>query len=172
MKKNLLINIYFTTFCFVLLFLFASCSPDSMAYVGNNKWEGEMDNFYGVDAEIDDITFYPQGKADLNITFDINGHEEYIDFEGTYKIDSNYSFEAIFNCNDDMLNQDIFSIPGAGPGGFPLYADAIEYRVEMEGDLNGYTNKGEGDYKMKFKIYYENGDVIEGKCEDEWKLSR
>ncbi len=162
MKKYLLLKIIFITFIIILLFLFNSCSPDSMAYMAGNTWNGELNNFgrFG-DADIEDATFHPKGEVTMTIKFDDSGHEEDIDLKGTYKIDSNYNFDAILYSNDDYINSKIFP-----------NVDAVEYRLEMEGTLNGYTGKGDGEYKMKCTVHLDNGTSVSERIDDDWELTK
>ena len=131
-----------------------------MAYMAGNSWEGNLNNFGKFkDAEIEDATFHPQGEVQMTITFDSSGDEEEVDFEGIYKIDSNYNFEAILYGNDDMVDQDLFPD-----------IDRIDYRLEMEGYLNGYSREGYGEYTLKCTAYYHDNTIIKDRIDGDWEL--
>lgn len=156
------------------LFLLISCSPEVMLDLYDYK--GDMDDIFNDSSGKLDVSFSGTSTITLKLKIDTWDGDRTITFgDGSYLVESNYYFCADLDENVDyniVLWKNIIDSAGIedlNDIDLDDY-DSIKLKLELEGYLNSYEGKGEGDYKMKCRAELETGEVKNGEIKGDWVL--
>jgi hypothetical protein len=158
----------------ILLFLFLSCSSEVMLDI--SSYYGEMYNIFNDNKGEIEVDFSGTKSIELELEVDTWDGDRDIIFKGTYFIESNYYFCAVFDLEDIDYNVvlwkniiDSSGIEDLDDIDLDDY-ESIQLKLELEGYLNYCTGNGEGDYKVICKAELETGEVKKGQIKDDWEL--
>lgn len=166
--------IFFFLLCFS--FLLITCSNEVMLDLYDYK--GDMDDIINDSSGKLDVTFSGTSTISLDLCITTWDGDREISFnDGSYFVESNYYFCADIKEDVDyniVLWKNIIDSSGIEDMDdidIEDY-DSIELKLELEGYLNSYEGKGEGDYKMRCWAELETGEVKKGEVKGDWVLVR
>lgn len=162
-------------FLLFFLLLIISCSQEAMLDI--NDYKGEMEYIFNEKNGKLDVKFTGKDLIDLRLTIDTWDGKRDMEFSGTYFIKSDYYFCADLGEGVDynvVLWKNIIDSSGIEK---MVDIDLDDYEsigleLELEGHLNSYEGKGNGDYKMKCIATLDTGEVKNGEINGDWKLVR
>lgn len=159
-----------------LLFLIVSCSQEAMLDIYDYK--GEMKDIFNDDDAKLDVTFSGTSSIALNLDIETWDDDRVISFTGgSYFIKSDYYFCADLDENvsfNVVLWKNIIDSSGIEEMDDINLDDyeSINLKLELEGYLNSYEGKGNGEYKMKCKATLVTGEERKGEIKGDWELTR